>query len=196
MTNRKNKRTNKPGTLRVIAGQYRHRVLNFPEGLGVRPTHDRVRETLFNWLAPSIEGAVCLDLFAGSGALGFEALSRGASRVVMVESERAVSSTIKDNAAALGVTDALVNIQGAFPAVGYRIGESAFDILFLDPPYNTSLLAQSLDYLRDSPLINNKSLIYFEAERSFDLTGLVGYEVIKHKSTKSLQYGLLALRVL
>ena len=136
-----------PGRVRVIGGRWRGRRLPVPDLPGLRPTPDRVRETLFNWLAPVIEGAVCLDLFAGSGALGFEAASRGAGRVVMVEeNERAVAG-IRALAAewgAAGLGTAGLEVHRAEALAWLRRASGSFDIVFLDPPYGSGLLQQAL----------------------------------------------------
>lgn len=119
--------------LRVIGGRWRGRRFRFPSAEGLRPTPDRVRETLFNWLAPVIRGARCLDLFAGSGALGIEALSRGASEVVFVERLPAVARHLSETLAQLGAERASV-LRG--DAEAFLEGPAApFDVVFLDPPF-------------------------------------------------------------
>jgi 16S rRNA (guanine966-N2)-methyltransferase len=125
--------------MRIIAGLYRSRSLEAPAGLDTRPTSDRLRETLFNVLAPRIEGARFLDLFAGSGAVGLEALSRGAARVEFVERAPAALAVLKKNLARLGLTEGF-RIHGA--GVGAMLrkmkAETAFDVVFLDPPYDAA----------------------------------------------------------
>ena len=120
--------------IRIIGGQWRSRKLQFPSVEGLRPTPDRVRETLFNWLRDDIEDARCLDLFAGSGALGFEAASRGAANVVMVDADAKVGSALRQ---ACGVLDAPVVHICQDNALRYLAGlPSSFDVIFLDPPFN------------------------------------------------------------
>ena len=121
------------GRVRIIGGQYRSRLLRVAARPGLRPTPDRVRETLFNWLGQDLSGAVCLDLFAGSGALGFEAASRGASRVVMIESDRTALRTLEENRSALGA--AQVEIVGRAAADYLGGARERFDVVFLDPPF-------------------------------------------------------------
>ena len=134
------------GTLRIIGGDWRSRRLRVPDRPGLRPTPDRVRETLFNWLGQRLDGLACLDLFAGSGALGFEAASRGAARVTMVESDRAALAELERNRAALGA--AQVAIVGgdarAFLAGGRA---EAYDVVFLDPPFRQNALPAVLGAL-------------------------------------------------
>lgn len=128
--------------LRIIGGQWRSRVLRFPDSKGLRPTPDRVRETLFNWLGQRLEGLSCLDLFAGSGALGFEARSRGASRVVLVERDRNVVSQLRRTAQDLG--ESVVEIVQA-DALGWLARDpSRYDVVFVDPPYAAQLLQPAL----------------------------------------------------
>lgn len=121
------------GEIRIIGGIYRRRRLVFPAIDGVRPTPDRVRETLFNWLGQDLQGYSCLDLFAGSGALGFEAASRGASRVVMVEQDRGVLQALRDNANLLAA--GMVEPHGGDALEFLRRSTEVFDIVFLDPPF-------------------------------------------------------------
>lgn len=128
------------GTVRIIGGKWRGRRLRFPAVPGLRPTADRRRETLFNWLAPDIEGANCLDLFAGSGALGFEAASRGAGHVVLVESSRQASRALMENRQALGADIVAIEVT---TAERYLSGAPTgpFDIVFIDPPFARPELA-------------------------------------------------------
>ncbi|WP_340642693.1 16S rRNA (guanine(966)-N(2))-methyltransferase RsmD [Rhodocyclus gracilis] len=155
------------GALRIVGGDWRRRVLRFPEGEGLRPTPDRVRETLFNWLGQRLDGLACLDLFAGSGALGFEAASRGAASVVMVERAAAPFAALRANAALLG-GDARLEIVRADALEFARSSSRRFDVLFLDPPYRQGWLDRLQPEL--PRLLNDDAVIYVEAERP--LTGL------------------------
>jgi 16S rRNA (guanine966-N2)-methyltransferase len=121
-------------TLRIIAGQWRGRKFRFPEGQ-IRPTPDRVRETLFNWLRNRIVGARCLDLYAGSGALGLEALSRGAASVVFVEQQRSVANALRELLQQWGAAGARVQCGQAREFLSARHGDEHFDVVFLDPPF-------------------------------------------------------------
>jgi 16S rRNA (guanine966-N2)-methyltransferase len=126
--------------LRIIAGRHRGRRLQFPAGVDIRPTPDRVRETLFNWLQPRIEQARVLDLFAGSGALGLEALSRGAAHVTFVEKDRRAAAAIEAVTREWGEAGARVSCTGALEWLVSNGAEPPFDIVFLDPPYDSNLL--------------------------------------------------------
>jgi 16S rRNA (guanine966-N2)-methyltransferase len=150
------------GRFRIIGGEWRGRRLPVPEAADVRPTPDRVRETLFNWLAPVIEGARCLDLYAGSGALGLEALSRGAARAVFVDLAPAALRQIDANLATLksarGETvrmDAMRYIEG--PA-------TPFDVVFLDPPYRRGLVAPAMTRLVEGGWLAAGARVYLEHE--------------------------------
>jgi 16S rRNA (guanine966-N2)-methyltransferase len=123
--------------VRIIGGRYRRRLLDFPGGAGLRPTPDRVRETLFNWLGQDLPGWTCLDLFAGSGALGFEAASRGAARVVMIERERAALDALEKNRAVLGASQ--VEILRADAPAWLASSRETFDLIFVDPPFDSGL---------------------------------------------------------
>lgn len=128
--------------MRIIGGVWRSRILGFPPLPGLRPTPDRVRETLFNWLGQRLDGLRCLDLFAGSGALGFEAASRGATEVVMVERNAQAIERLREHAARLGA--AQVRIVAA-DGLDYLEGECGrFDLILLDPPFDSGLLAPAL----------------------------------------------------
>jgi 16S rRNA (guanine966-N2)-methyltransferase len=131
--------------VRIIAGKWRSRIVKFPAAAQLRPTPDRVRETLFNWLGQRLDGLSCVDLFAGSGALGFEALSRGAARVVMIERDRSVAAALRQSAASLDAADAEV-VEGDAIAWLARSAER-FDVAFVDPPYASNLAMAALEAL-------------------------------------------------
>jgi len=135
-------KSHRGNVVRIIGGTYRSRILHFPDAEGLRPTPDRVRETVFNWLGQRMHGLVCLDAFAGSGALGFEAASRGAERVVMLERDSKARAALRQNATLLAAAN--IDIQ-QLDALAYlsRPGE-LFDVIFLDPPFNTELLKPAL----------------------------------------------------
>lgn len=128
--------------MRIIGGEYRRRILHFPSVIGLRPTADRVRETLFNWLGQRLHGLVCLDAFAGSGALGFEAASRGAARVVMLERDIRARDALRHNAALLGVS--CIEILQLDALAYLARGDELFDVIFLDPPFERNLLSPAL----------------------------------------------------
>ena len=131
--------------VRIIGGTWRSRLVKFPPVASLRPTPDRVRETLFNWLGQRLDGLRCLDLFAGSGALGFEALSRGAARVVMVERDRAVAQALRDNARELHAEG--LEVVHAEALAFLAADKEKFDVVFLDPPYASDLAKRALEAL-------------------------------------------------
>ncbi|MDO9635470.1 MAG: 16S rRNA (guanine(966)-N(2))-methyltransferase RsmD [Thiobacillus sp.] len=144
--------------MRIIGGQYRRRLLDFPDSAGLRPTPDRVRETLFNWLGQDLPGWACLDLFAGSGALGFEAASRGAGRVVMIERDRAAFDALEKNRVVLGAKQ--VDILRADALTWLANNREAFDLIFVDPPFDSELAATVLANL--APHLKSGGQAYVE----------------------------------
>ena len=150
--------------MRVIGGIYRSRLLRVPARPGLRPTPDRVRETLFNWLGQDLGGLACLDLYAGSGALGFEAASRGAARVVMVEQDRAAAAGLERSRDALGATQVTI-VSGDAMAYLARERES-FDLVFLDPPFRQNAVPGILAVL--PPRLEPGARVYVESEAPVD----------------------------
>ncbi|MDO8268789.1 MAG: 16S rRNA (guanine(966)-N(2))-methyltransferase RsmD [Moraxellaceae bacterium] len=154
-------------TLRIVGGKWRSRRLRFVDAEGLRPTPDRVRETLFNWLQFEIPGAHCLDAFAGSGAHGFEALSRGAASVVMVERQRPQYQALQQAATELGAEDARLlcgDAESLLASPGDWRPLNGFDVVFLDPPYNKGLVASTVSTLLRANLLHPGSLLYIESE--------------------------------
>lgn len=147
--------------VRIIGGEHRGRILQFPDAAGLRPTADRVRETLFNWLQAEIPGACCLDLFAGSGVLGFEAVSRGASHVTMIERDRKAFSMLEKSSKLLNIKDK-VNLVNRDALQWLRTSTRQFDVVFLDPPFNMEMLQPVIDCLAASSLLSPGALIYIE----------------------------------
>jgi len=149
------------GLLRIIGGEWRGRKIRFPGVEGLRPTPDRVRETVFNWLVPVIAGSRCLDLFAGSGALGLEALSRGAAAVTFVERQRDAAQQLGETAAILARGRATVHQADV---AAWLAGPAApFDIVFVDPPYGSGLLADAMHALELRGWLAPQAFIYLEA---------------------------------
>jgi 16S rRNA (guanine966-N2)-methyltransferase len=148
-------------SVRIIGGQYRGKKLYIPDVEGLRPTPDRVKETLFSWLMTDIRGARCLDAFAGSGALGFEAYSRGAKRVILVESSPKAYANLKRVASSFNSTNLLV--VNARAQDYFRQTVEYFDIVFLDPPFTKNYLPQCLKLLAHSNLLVNGGLVYLES---------------------------------
>jgi len=175
--------------LRIIGGRWRGRRLRFPDIEGLRPTPDRVRETLFNWLAPAIEGARCLDLFAGSGALGIEALSRGAAEVVWVERQPLAVRQLRQNLAQLGAAEAQVIPADALVWLG---GPSRpFDVVFLDPPFGSDLLAPVCTALEQGGWLADGARIYLETARDAPMLKLPeNWQLVREKIAGQVSYRL------
>jgi 16S rRNA (guanine966-N2)-methyltransferase len=147
------------GSLRIVGGKFRSRRLRVAKRPGLRPTPDRVRETLFNWLGQDLSGLACLDLFAGSGALGFEAASRGAARVVLVERDRLAAAELDRGRSALGAAQVEI-VHG--DADAYLAGaQERFDVVFLDPPFRANVLPALLE--RRAPRLEQRARIYIES---------------------------------
>jgi len=151
----------RPGFVRIIAGKWRGRRLPLAADAALRPTPDRVRETVFNWLAPYLPGAYCLDAFAGTGVFGFEALSRGAAQAVFVDNSLPVITMLKTFRDTLQATDA--DIYCACLPQGLQPVARAFDIVFIDPPYASNLLLETCRYLETQHYLAAKAYIYLEA---------------------------------
>lgn len=150
--------------LRIIAGIWRGRKIGFPDRHGLRPTSDRMRETLFNWLRLDVEHSTCLDLFAGSGALGFEAASRGAAQVVMVDSDAEAVASLNHHCSTFEANQIQV-IQADYANYLRRTEKMAFDLVFVDPPFNQNLVSAACGLLADGWL-KPQAKIYIETEQS------------------------------
>lgn len=176
--------------MRVIAGEARRLLLKAPEGLDTRPTTDRIKETLFNMLMPIIPGAVFVDLFAGSGAIGIEALSRGAMRAYFVENSPKAAECIRDNLVHTHLEHKAVLLrQDVFSALRGQIKETA-DIIFMDPPYNNQYEKRALEILADSGCVTSDTLIVAETSLGTDMDYVkeYGFEVEKIKEYKTNQH--------
>ena len=179
---------------RIISGKWRRRRLRFPGGRGVRPTPDRVKETLFNWLGPRVSGAACLDLFAGSGSLGFEAASRGAASVTMVELDASLVSYLRDESERLGASG--IDIVRADALQWLRRTTGRFDIVFLDPPFSTGLLDRSCRVLAASGCLAPEALLYLECERGRTSPPLPeGFEILRAGRAGEVRYHLAVRRL-
>ena len=172
------------GLIRIIAGQWKGRKLPVVRVEGLRPTPDRVRETLFNWLQGSLYQARCLDLFAGSGAIGFEALSRGAKQVVMVEKNHKAAQQLSDNIKRLNAENAILKNTDAYQYL--KSETEPFDIIFLDPPFRKGHLEKVLDQIVKQNLLAENGLIYLEQEAE-NLLDLTQWKLQIHKQTKAGQ---------
>ncbi|MEO7206368.1 MAG: 16S rRNA (guanine(966)-N(2))-methyltransferase RsmD [Steroidobacteraceae bacterium] len=177
-------------SVRIIAGAWRGRRIHFPDMPALRPTPDRVRETLFNWLQHSITDARVLDLFAGSGALGLEALSRGAREAVFVEQFPAAARPLQEQLLRFGAA-AKSRVLEMGAARFLRTSGAPFDIAFLDPPFGTNALAEYIPLLDTGDWLKLGSLVYLENERAAGVPALPGrWELLKSKSAGEVGYHL------
>ena len=176
--------------IRIIGGQWRSRQISFYDVPGLRPTPDRVRETLFNWLQFDIPGSRCLDLYAGSGALGLEAASRGAKSVVQVESNLDACRALKETADKLAATQVKIVQSDVFR---YLAGDvETFDIIFLDPPFGLNLIAQTCEWLEDKGWLSQHAKIYVEAESKLKFLHElpVNWQLLKSKTAGDVGFHL------
>ena len=173
--------------VRIIGGSHRSRRIRFPSSLGLRPTADRVRETVFNWIRDDIDGASILDLFAGSGAMGWEALSRGARRAVFVEASSDVARCLAD-------TQRMMDFQGAeikhLEAETFLAGEpEIFDVVFMDPPFHSKLLLGAAASLEERGWLKDGALIYVECEAGLSITAFPeNWRLFRQGATRMAQY--------
>ena len=177
-------------SVRIIGGAWRGRRVHFADMPTLRPTPDRVRETLFNWLQHSLAGTRCLDLFAGSGALGLEALSRGAAEVVFVEQFPAAARTLQEQLVRLG-GEGKGRVMEMGAARFLRTPAKPFDIVFLDPPFGKNALAEYVPMLDSGHWLTPSGLVYLENERNAGLPQLPAHwELLKSKSAGEVGYHL------
>ncbi|WP_342450110.1 16S rRNA (guanine(966)-N(2))-methyltransferase RsmD [Thiorhodococcus minor] len=176
--------------LRIVGGRYRGRRLPVPAHPGLRPTGDRTRETLFNWLAPVVAGARCLDAFAGSGALGLEAASRGAGEVVMLERAGQVVRQLQANVRTLGATEIQVRQADALRWLA-AAADAPFDIVFLDPPFADGLLDPAIRLLVQHGWVAPGARVYLEAPARSEFAALpANWELARDKTAGQVRYGL------
>ena len=154
-----------PGKIRIISGKWRSRKLDVIEAPDLRPTPDRIRETLFNWLQPYIEGAHCLDLFAGSGILGFEALSRGAASATLIDSNNSVVKNLALQASKLQASG--MEVICADASHWLKSSHKQYDIVFLDPPFSKNQLGQIIGQLLNCVCLHPGTLLYTESDDDF-----------------------------
>jgi 16S rRNA (guanine966-N2)-methyltransferase len=184
------KKKPRPGRLRIVAGKWRSRLLDIADVAGLRPTSERIRETLFNWLSPTIPGARCLDLFAGTGALGLEALSRGAGDVVFVEKSPVAAKVLRDNVQVLDASTADVRQANALAFLEAPAGKK-FDIVFLDPPFAADMLGDLCRLLDEASVLCSGALVYLEEDRARPETDLPpGWRILKSKTAGNVRYSL------
>jgi 16S rRNA (guanine966-N2)-methyltransferase len=187
------------GAVRIIGGKWKRHYLHFPTHLLVKPTPNRVRETLFNWLQGIIQGAVCLDLFAGSGALGFEALSRGAAWVSFVENSIPVAQAIQKQLIAFKANkESYVHAHGYSELELYHCTQltphaQKFDVIFLDPPFHKGLIRETLYWLEtQKEALNPEALLYIEHEPNLEMPDILKkqWSTLHQKRAGQVHYGL------
>ena len=182
------------GSVRIIGGKWRSRMIRFDDAEGLRPTTDRIRETVFNWLQPYIHQSRCLDLFAGSGVLGFEALSRGASELVFIEKNKKTTNRLRDNISRLKAENATVYNQDALAwlqsARAEKHCKERFDLVFLDPPFHAGLLTQSCMLLDSSGCLAEDAIIYAEHNTGTDIEVPENWLALKEKTAGQVVYRL------
>lgn len=176
--------------LRIIGGIWRGRKLNFPDVDGLRPTGDRIRETLFNWLAPDIQGARCLDLFAGSGALGLEALSRGAQSSLLLEKHAAAAQQLKSNLQLLQADNGRVEQVDSLHWLKQQQSPQPFDIVFIDPPFALDLWAPIAAALETQAWLSDEAVIYLEAPRDAQLQLPANWQLYRDKQAGQVSFRL------
>ncbi|NLZ78639.1 MAG: 16S rRNA (guanine(966)-N(2))-methyltransferase RsmD [Gammaproteobacteria bacterium] len=176
--------------VRIIGGQWRSRKLTVPDAPGLRPTPDRVRETLFNWLAPYIQGARVLDAFAGSGALFLEALSRGASTGLALDLHAQAIHNLRSNLALLNCDNAQALHVNSLEYLSHN-ATSGFDIVLLDPPFHQDLLIQTCQLLDSQQWLNDRAWVYTESEQSPSSLGVPStWRLHREKHTGQVHYAL------
>lgn len=176
--------------LRIIAGLWRGRKLSFPDIDGLRPTGDRIRETLFNWLAPEIQGARCLDLFAGSGALGIEALSRGAEVSVLVERDTKATAHLKANLEILKAEQGRVVNADALGFLQKENSDAPYHIVFIDPPFQLKLWQDVIEALEAGNWLADNATIYIESGRDNEYHPPINWQLHRDKHAGAVSYRL------
>jgi 16S rRNA (guanine966-N2)-methyltransferase len=190
-------------SLRIIAGEWRGRKIPFATAVGLRPTQDRVRETLFNWISGPVPGATCLDLFAGTGALGLEALSRGAKQVNFVDLSNIATNSLNDNLKLLPIAaDQIAKVEQMSSFNWLRSYKDRattdeqierYDLVFLDPPFALALMQDTLKALFDSQCLSDKAMIYVEQPQPLEELLLPeGWKLHRSKKAGQVFYGLIS----
>lgn len=179
---------NKQGSYRIIAGEWRSRRLAFPDVEGLRPSTDRLRETLFNWLSSYLDGAQVLDMFAGSGSLGFEALSRGAKHCVFLELNKNAANALVENTDLLGASAQTIQIDAIRWA---SESNEMFDVVFLDPPFRKNLVVSALESLISSGALAPNAFVYIEQEKEMPAPRTPsGWHLLREKEAGQVCYRL------
>jgi len=185
-----NKRV-KSSSIRLIAGQWRGRRLPVINSLGLRPTTDRVRETVFNWLMHEIAGARCLDLFAGTGALGLECLSRGASEVQFVEADKRVAAALRENLLQLKVGEEAALVEANSLRFLRTVPRKPFDLVFLDPPFQSDLLPSAIELLQSDGWLSSQAIVYVEQSTSAEAVVVpASWDTFRHAKAGQSSFSL------
>lgn len=188
-------KTKSLGKVRIVGGKWRSRLLQVPEE-GVRPTPDAVKETLFNWLGPVLPGATCLDLFTGTGALGFEALSRGASHVDMVDGSREVVELLRKQAQIFSTTDASV-FHLKLPEGLIQLPPKRYDLVFIDAPFRQKRLLPCCLWLNENQRLAENAFVYLEMEKeSMPLSVPANWTLWREKKAGQVAYCLYRVETL
>ncbi|MDX2300496.1 MAG: 16S rRNA (guanine(966)-N(2))-methyltransferase RsmD [Xanthomonadaceae bacterium] len=180
-----------PGSVRIIAGRWRNSRLDVADAAGLRPTSERVRETVFNWLQPRLPGARCLDLFAGSGALGLEAASRGAAQVLLIERDPRLVQRLRASVERLNATQVRVLGADANAWLASASASEPFDIVFVDPPFALDLWNRTLASL--APVLASDARVYVEASPDAAIAVPVGWSLLREGRTREVRYALYAV---
>lgn len=188
--NQRRGRRNDQGQVRLIGGDWRRRTLSFPAVDGVRPSPDRVRETLFNWLMPVLPGSHCLDLFAGSGALGLEALSRGADRVTFVEHSTELARALSQNLTTLNANGGTVIKQDVLNWLKAPEPTGPFRIVFMDPPFRAGLVEPVCEALAAYGLLADNARVYVEHESDHEPSMPPDWTLARRKQAGQVAYSL------
>lgn len=196
MPHKKQKNPTQTGQIRIISGQFRGRKLPVIDTEGLRPSTDRTKETLFNWLQGHIRGARCLDAFCGSGSLGFEALSRGAEHVYAWEKNKAAHAQLRANSKLLKTEDQFTATCGDFLAANLSqlMLTSSVDIVFIDPPFQQQLLEKAIKHIQQASITTSDTLWYIEHEVDANIAlEALNLHTIKQANTSGFIYGLYQL---
>jgi len=180
-----------PGSVRIIAGRWRNSRLEVADTVGLRPTSERVRETVFNWLQPRLPGARCLDLFAGSGALGLEAASRGAAQVLLIERDPRLVQRLRASVERLKATQ--VRVLDADANAWLASASERFDVVFVDPPFALDLWNRTLASL--APVLADDARVYVEASPDATIAVPAGWSLLREGRTREVRYALYAVGV-
>lgn len=175
-----------PGFIRIISGKWRGRKLPVINSEGLRPTTDRTKETLFNWLMQDVANAVCLDIFAGSGSLGLEAVSRHAQQVTLVEKQKDIAGSLRNIRKLLNVDEQVLQIINQDALSWLSTCTQKFDIVFIDPPFKKNLLQPVVEALLENNLLQDNALIYIEHEIELPWSVPASLRELKRKSTRQV----------